>query len=494
MRSLFTCGLVALFLFCVALFSQSSNPATAVSSVGFDVGSAGSSSMTAAEAPSLNTGYARIQAEAGKVLPAGMAIFSYRSGGVLVSEASVPAMPLMSSGRIYAEVGGTTRTGIAIVNPNAAAVTIDFYFIDANGTNFKQESITLDAYRQIAAFLNEAPFNSGASVQGSFTFKASRLVSAVALRGVTNERGEFLMTTLPVADPSRFSIDTLAIPQFADGGGWTTEVALVNPGATTLTGKLDWRNQAGQRVSLSGSYSIAPQSAKRYFSEGRGSAIQVGSIRITSDPVGGLRGGQQPAPSAIGIYTYRSGGVTVTQAGIPASRFDSTHRLFVDNSGDSVRTGVAIASWASIPINVTLELFRLDGTPAGLTGSLSIPPDGQTALFLNEIPGLGSMPPRFQGILRVMATNPETGEPAGSIAVTGLRGRYNERGDFLITTILAVGENSFPTQSSELLFPHFALGAGYETQFVLFSPRPQSSSGRMYFFNQNGTPMAVPLR
>jgi len=94
--------------------------------VGFDVGSAGSSSMTAAEAPSLNTGYARIQAEAGKVLPAGMAIFSYRSGGVLVSEASVPAMPLMSSGRIYAEVGGTTRTGIAIVNPNAAAVTIDF--------------------------------------------------------------------------------------------------------------------------------------------------------------------------------------------------------------------------------------------------------------------------------------------------------------------------------------------------------------------------------
>jgi len=93
-----------------------------------------------------------------------------------------------------------------------------------------------------------------------------------------------------------------------------------------------------------------------------------------------------------------------------------------------------------------------------------------------------------------MATNPETGEPAGSIAVTGLRGRYNERGDFLITTTLAAGENSLPTQSSELLFPHFALGAGYETQFVLFSPRPQSSSGRMYFFNQNGTPMAVPLR
>jgi hypothetical protein len=480
MRTLIICTAFAVYLFCVALFSQSSDP------IGFDVGPSGSASWTSIAAPTLITGYARVQAAPGSILPSGMAIFSSRSGGVLLSEASVPISQLIASGRIYAETGISARTGIAIANPNAQLVTIDFYFTDANGTNVGQGTFTLGPNRQIAVFLNEAPFNGPADLQGSFTFTASQLVSGIALRGVVNERGEFFMATLPIADIPTGFLAPQVIPQFADGGGWITEVLLVNSQSTNLTGSLDWLDQAGQKVSLSGGYAIAPRSAKRYFTQGRGSTPQVGSIMITPNPLGnGLRG-SQVSPVATGVYTYKPGGVTVTETGVPAVIPDTAFRLFVDNAGNFLRTGVAVMNFSLDPAIVNLELFRLDATSTGLSGTLSIPAKGQSALFLDEIPGFSSIPSSFQGVLRLTSQS--------SIAVAGLRGHYNERGDFLVTTTVAVRENDNNRVSSELLFPHFAFGGSYETQFVLFSPRLQNSSGRMYFFDQTGTPLTVFLR
>src|SRR5437016_335448 len=78
------------------------------------------------EQPNLALGYARIQTSSGAALPAGMAVFGYRQNGILVSEASAPAMPLISSGRIDA-----LNTAFAIANPNAQAVTLNFYFTDS---------------------------------------------------------------------------------------------------------------------------------------------------------------------------------------------------------------------------------------------------------------------------------------------------------------------------------------------------------------------------
>jgi len=72
-------------------------------------------------------------------------------------------------------------------------------------------------------------------------------------------------------------------------------------------------------------------------------------------------------------------------------------------------------------------------------------------------------------------------------AATGIRGRTNERGDFLITTTAAVNPSE-PVNSSELLFPHLADGGGYSTQFILFGA---PAFGIMYFFEQSGQPKAL---
>ena len=121
---------------------------------------------------------------------------------------------------------------------------------------------------------------------------------------------------------------------------------------------------------------------------------------------------------------------------------------------------------------------RLDGSSTGLAGTINVPANGHSALFLNQIPGLAPMPVPFQGVLRLSS--------AAQITVAGLRGRYNERNDFLITTTPPVSETP-PASSATLYFPQIADGAGYTTQFILFSGRAgQSSTGVLTFFTQSG--------
>src|SRR5581483_2079716 len=106
----------------------------------------------------LSAGYAS-EFGIGSKTPAGVAIIDLHQNNVLVSETGVPAVQPITSGRIYAEVGGAVNTGLAIANPNSSAATVTFYFTDVNGNSAGSGSTSIAANQQIAIFLNQAPFN-----------------------------------------------------------------------------------------------------------------------------------------------------------------------------------------------------------------------------------------------------------------------------------------------------------------------------------------------
>ena len=174
-----------------------------------------------------------------------------------MSEAAVPAAPLVQSVRIYAEVAGSVNTGVAIANPNSQPAVINFYFTNSSGADVNAGTMTIPANGQTAAFLNESPFYTAASFQGSLadmrtiTIQSSVPVSIVALRGLTNERSEFLLTTLPVTPVNAAVASPLIFPHFADGGGWTTEVILVNPGDSAMSGTIRFVSANGATTSQS---------------------------------------------------------------------------------------------------------------------------------------------------------------------------------------------------------------------------------------------------
>jgi hypothetical protein len=127
-----------------------------------------------------------------------------------------------------------------------------------------------------------------------------------------------------------------------------------------------------------------------------------------------------------------------------------------------------------------------------LRGSTTIPAQGHVAVFLNEIPSFQEIPLPFKGFLRI-SDSPYATSPA--IDVVGIRGRFNERGEFLITATTPTSESVVPPPTAQMLFPYFVDGGGYTTQFVLFNGGSgQTSTGTLNFVGPLGSPLGVQVR
>jgi hypothetical protein len=468
-------------------------PPTADPGITYNLSSrSGLSRITATSSMVPAVGYGRVQPAAAGTPPSGVAIFTLRQGTKVVGETAVPGTRAVLSGRVSAEIGDGVDTGIAIANPNSQAVTISFFFTDANGNNFGAGNTTIPAEGQLARFLSQAPFTAGSSVHGTFTFTSTQPVGAVALRGLTNERSQFLLTTVPIVGLPDTSAGIVILPHFADGGGWSTQVFLVNPADTASTGTIQFLDAQGQpftataagETSSTFSYTIPPRSSYRLQTAGSGESTQAGSVRVTPS-------GSSQTPSVLGIFSFRRNGVTVSEFGVRADRSSTAFRAYAELSGTpgevgSTQTGLAVANPSATEVVVNIELTSLSGVSTGLAGAIRVPPSGQTAAFLNQIPGLETLLSPFQGTMRITTSS------AAGITVVALRGRYNEDGEFLIASTPPVDETA-PTSQSELLFPHWAEGGGYTTQFIIFNVSTAPLNGALRLVSPLGLPIDMGL-
>jgi hypothetical protein len=459
---------------------------------GFSITNLGGVSRSTDGSGSTVIGYARIQSTSGTT-PSGVGIFGYRTGGVLVSEAGVPDSPLVTSGRIYAEVNSATKvnTGLAIANPNSTLATITFEIRDTTGALVTSGVTTVGANSQIAGFLDQTPYSSP-NVQGTFTFTSTQSVSVIALRSFLNERSpsDFLITTLPVVPTTGGGLTgTQVIPHFAVGGGWTTQIVLVNPTATDQTGTVSFFSQgsgstagAATSVTIDGvagsstAYTVKGNSSKKFVITGTTSTV-TGSVRVVPSA--------SAVPTPMVIFSYKPSTITVSEAGVPVT-MGTTFRMFAQTAASpQVLSGVAVSNATAVQGTVTLTFTPFDGSPSASSAPQNLPPSGQIAGFLGDfIPSLSNA--TTQGVLQI-STN------LSSISVVGLRARYNERGDFLITTTPPSLENGTPS-TAEKNFPHLANGDGWTTQFVLFSGTSgQASGGTLSLVSQGGASLDLNI-
>jgi hypothetical protein len=458
----------------------------------------------------LTVGYGLVQPASGTTTPAAFDVIYFRENGALVCPSAVPGVPAVTSGRTYAEFNGTVRTGIAIANPSNTTVNISFYFTNsATGSDFGQGSFALGAGNQIAAFVNETPFSATANFTGSFTFNATAPVGVTALRGFTNERNEFLVTAQPVASITQTSTAPLVMPQFADGGGWTTSVELLNTTDVIMNGRVQFYNegsasQAGQPITLSVNgltassfaYSLPPHASTHFDTAGLASTTQIGTVIVT--PEGGFN-----SPAGQVLFSLVNNGVHVTEAPVAAQPVSNAFRMFVQTGSsngvltqpNSFDSGLAISNPSSTATTVTLQLFDSSGVSTGSPVSLTLQPFAHASKFLEELfPTVSALKANsgFTGVLRVTSAS-------SSIAVVDLLTYYNERGDFLITAIQPSDETATASTATSV-FPQVVVGGGgsvpvgtplggYYMQFVMFSGiAGQTGNGNATFFTQSGQP------
>ncbi len=412
--------------------------------------------------------------------------------GTLISETGVPAAPEIMSGRTYAEINTNVNTGVAISNLTGQNATIAFYFTDASGKDFGFGSIPLPAFHQIAGFLNQSMFGQPSGIQGNFqgtfTFNSDVPVGVIALRMVVNERSESLFTAVPVAQVG-VSPNATLLPEFVDGAGWTTSILLTNASDSLETGNIQFFGQGSGstpaplltmtvkgQTGTTFNYSIPAHSSTRFDTSGTG-VLQVGSVRVTA--VAPTPFTADDVPSAVSLFQLRMNGITVSQTSVIGAPVGQNFRLYMEASGTnmqpgSIRTGVALVNTSSSAISVTFGLNRLDGTVAGLPlpTTVNVPPGGEISQFLTDL--FPTLPLPFQGVATLTATTP--------VAVAALRGRYNQRDEFLMTTTPPLNQG-LPNPSS-LVFPHIVNGQGYSTQVLVIG---SSGNATLSLVGQDGS-------
>ena len=453
----------------------------------------------------VQVGYAELEVNSGDA-PYGTAVFSYKQSGVIVSEAAVPASPPTTSARIFINYSsdvpalpgrreaGTIdiNTGIAVVNYGYVTANITYTLRHIDGTSITTGHGTIPARAHFARFVNDLkdevpdfdlPSDFSTTIQSaSLEISSDQPLSILALRGTTNQRNDFLMTSTPISDLSvPFSDKPAYFPQFADGAGYSTSLILLNSSTSAEAGTLQIIDDKGDPLIIkqvdgaadsSFRYSIPPYGVYRFLSDGSSADLKVGWVRVISD-----EGTSTPTGSE--ILGYNPGDVLVTQTGIPSASATTRARIYVDLTGKH-NTGLAIANIANTDASITVNAYEMDGnTGVGATvGPVLLNANGHTAKFADEC--VSALPSEFIGVLEIGSATP--------FAAVTLRTLVNERNEFLITSFPIADANQ--RAPIPIVFPEIADGGGYVTQVVLISAAGGANT-TIIFYNEDGAPLAV---
>ena len=447
-------------------------------------------------------GYAKVTMVSGTP-PYATAVFRYRKNNVTITEAGVPASPPTNEAKIFIdyregvdavpaheEVGQVDiNTGIVVVNTGTSTASITYTLRDIAGNYITSGTGTLQAGHHYARFINQfSEVASGFTLPGNFAtatqfgtleIASGQPLSIVALRMTTNQRDDILFTTTPVADlTDTVSYDPVYFPQFADGGGYTSSLILLNTSGGTETGTLQILdndglplvvNQVGGTSDSSFAYSIPPNGAYLLRTDGFPAVTKVGWVKLI--PNGGTA-----TPIGSGVFGYVDDDVLVSESGVPAAGSSTHARVYVDLRSNH-NVGLAIANLEATAANITINAFQMDGsTGVGTSaGPLALPGNGHSAQFANQL--INGLPASFTGVLEITSPTPFT-------ALT-LRSLDNERNDFLMTTFpIADAGQSAP---SPIIFPQIADGDGYVSEFILLSSGAPSSS-LLDYYDESGGP------
>jgi hypothetical protein len=430
-------------------------------------------------------------------------VFSFEENGVTVTEAGVPASPPTTAAQIFIDYrnavspvpgqsnAGTVNidTGIAVVNYGSATANVTYTLRDINGVSLTNGIGTIAAGAHFAKFIDQinevaSGFNLPSNFQNTIQFASLEVssdqpLSILALRMTTNQRNEVLFTTTPIADLTQSpSSSLLYFPQFADGGGYTTSLLLLNTSNGIESGTLQILDnngvplvvhQVGGTTNSSFSYAIQPGGAFRFQTDGSPATTNVGCVLLTPDFL-------SLTPISSGVFGYNPGSILVSESGIPAAVSTTHARIYVDLSGNH-DTGLAIANVTDTNANITINAFQTDGaTGVGTSqGPLQLVGGGHAAEFADQL--ITGLPVGFTGVLDVSSTTP--------FAALTIRSLYNERHDFLMTTFPVADANQ--VAPSPIVFPQIADGGGYATQFIFISAG-EASSSTLAFYDENGTP------
>jgi sugar lactone lactonase YvrE len=428
----------------------------------------------------LQVGYSIYKADSGTRIPVGAALFRVSdSSGIVVSEAGVGAATPILRGRVFVDQVGT-RMGLALVNANSTSASITFSLLNAVGVEAARKSYTLGANQHLAAYVSDIFPSESVGLRGSLGFESNQPLAAITLRENRNSRNDPVYTTLPVTDLSAApSTNNVVFPHIVAGGGFFTEVLLMNPTANAMSGTVFFFDSAGQPVSLQSGDQSATGIPYTIGANGMFEAALTAPAVVSGWAMAVPASGSA-SPSGSVIFQWTVNNQVVSEAGVAATTPTRTARIFVDNA--QTQTGVAIVNPSSLTANLTLTLMDRNGNVQD-TQSRTLPAGNHLAIFANEL--FSTVGDGFTGLMEIRSSV--------EVASITLKLTVNPRGDLVLTT-LPVADLTRLSSATTLIFPQIAIGGAFSTRLIFISTdTAAAATGRLSFLQEDGTNMVVPM-
>jgi hypothetical protein len=180
-------------------------------------------------------GWVRVSPDS-SAAPAGAGLFSYSAGGIEITESAVPPAVPTTRARIYVDQSTGHLTGVALANPSGGSVSITAAAFQMDGVTPAGNGlgpVNLGSSGHFSAFVNSLVSGLPAGFTGVMELSSSTPFVALTQRGLLNSRGEFLLTTLPIADLMQSAPSPIIFPQIADGtggGAYMTQFVMLSAG------------------------------------------------------------------------------------------------------------------------------------------------------------------------------------------------------------------------------------------------------------------------
>ena len=203
------------------------------------------------EQGSIHSGYMVLTPDSASLVPTATVTFGIVSGGVVQSETEATVSSMVIDGSFYADVipGIGRNVGIAMVNFGSAVNAVTISLRNTNGNALGNPvTISLAPHQQTSRFVNElfSPTLIGSRFLGSLRVQSSSPVGLLGLRFAGAD-----LSAIPLAAIATTSNNGTRIsPQFAMGGGWATQLALVNNNGSTISGRIDIFDTSGNPMAV----------------------------------------------------------------------------------------------------------------------------------------------------------------------------------------------------------------------------------------------------
>jgi len=229
--------------------------------------------ITEVEQGIIHSGYIILTPDTNTTAPTPQVTFGIVKGGLVQSQAGMFPGPMTTDASLFVEVipGIGRNLGVALANPGSTTNTITLTMRDAGGTLAGTPvTVLLQPQQQIAKFVTEMFSSSviGAGFRGSLEAQSSTPFAVLGLRFSGTDFSTFPMlmngTTPGVTSRVLTSGSTpntplagniggntaAVIPQFAMGGGWATQIAIVNDTANKMSGRIDAFDASGNPMAV----------------------------------------------------------------------------------------------------------------------------------------------------------------------------------------------------------------------------------------------------